>query len=98
MRKRRGLPNAYGLFDLILGGNAPKYEAGFLSKCWVPMFRNTHQLLKCLYWYSYNNTIVIYTAIPVVMRIPNSLNVTIDEVFCYAFIGFCEKFSYNICV
>ena len=30
-----------GLFYLILGGNAPKYEAGFLAKCWVPMLRNT---------------------------------------------------------
>ena len=32
-----------GLFYLILGGNAPKYEAGFLAKCWVPMLRNTHK-------------------------------------------------------
>ena len=33
-----------GLFYLILGGNAPKYEAGFLAKCWVPMLRNTHHI------------------------------------------------------
>ena len=35
-----------GLFYLILGGNAPKYEAGFLAKCWVPMLRNTHKSLE----------------------------------------------------
>ena len=40
---------------------------------------------------------VIYTAIPVVMWLPNRLNVTIDKVFCYAFIRFC-KISFTVFV
>ena len=42
LRNSDGQPSTFRPFYLILGGNAPKYEAGFLAKCWVPMLRNTH--------------------------------------------------------
>ena len=63
LRNNDGQPPAFRPFYLILGGNAPKYEAGFLAKCWVPMLRNTQQPWCAFIKYPKNNHWILESTI-----------------------------------